>query len=181
MLYFYRILLLYSKGEYLMKQRHEVLFTQLESYRSYILGVVENVTKEEAEIIPNGFKNNIRWNLGHIYLDQFLWIKAVTKENTSVPSQFNTWFGYGSTPKDFTSETPSLEELKALLKEQPNQIKELYGDRLEQEFPPTEMGMHTIEQVLIRTIFHEGMHLQAILDLKKCITADEIKTVEIRI
>ncbi len=29
------------------------------------------------------------------------------------------------------------------------------------------MGMNTIEQVLIRTIFHEGMHLQAILDIKK--------------
>ena len=29
------------------------------------------------------------------------------------------------------------------------------------------MGMHTIKQVLIRTIFHEGMHLQTILDIKK--------------
>lgn len=151
-----------------MKRRHEVLFNQLESYRSYILGVLENVTVEEAEVIPKGFNNNIRWNLGHIYLDQYLWIQAVTKEKAGVPEQFQTWFGYGTSPANFTSDTPTIDELKNLLKEQPAQIKAQYGERLEEEFPPTEMGMHTIEQVLVRTIFHEGMHLQTILDLKKC-------------
>jgi uncharacterized damage-inducible protein DinB len=152
-----------------MKQRHEILFNQLESYRSYVLHVIENVTSEEAEIIPSHFTNNIRWNVGHIYLDQYLWIAAVTKEKVDVPEQFHAWFGFGTSPHHFTSETPSFEELKALLREQPNRLKETYGERLEEEFSPTEMGMHTIEQVLIRTIFHEGIHLQAILDLKKCI------------
>lgn len=134
-----------------------------------MLHAIENVTSEEAEIIPHHFKNNIRWNMGHIYVDHYLWIEAVTKEKTGIPEQFPTWFGFGSSPKDFTAETPSLEELKLLLREQPTRIKKAYGERLEEEFPPTEMGMHTIEQVLIRTIFHEGMHLQAMLDLKKCI------------
>lgn len=157
-----------------MKQRHEILFNQIESYRSYILGVVENVTGEEAEFVPKGFNNNIRWNLGHIYLDQYLWIQAVTKEKAAIPETFQTWFGYGTSPKNFTSKTPTLEDLKLLLKEQPTKIKETYGERLEEEYPPTEMGMNTIEQVLIRTIFHEGMHLQAILDLKKCINNEVI-------
>lgn len=152
-----------------MKKRHEVLFNQLESYRNEILGVLENVSAEEAEIIPKAFHNNIRWNLGHIYLDQYLWIRAVTREKVDVPDTFPVWFGYGTSPVDFSSETPTIEELKNLLKKQPTAIKEAYGDRLEEEFPPTEMGMHTIEQVLIRTIFHEGMHLQTILDIKKCI------------
>jgi uncharacterized damage-inducible protein DinB len=151
-----------------VKQQHEVLLKQLESYRGYLIGVVENVSEEEAEIIPDGFNNNIRWNLGHIYLDQFLWIQAVTREKSDVPEQFKSWFGYGTSPNDFTSNTPSLEELKGLLKEQPRKIKEIYGSRLEEEFTPIEMGIFTIEQVLSRTIFHEGMHLQAIIDLKKC-------------
>lgn len=152
-----------------MNRRQEILFNQLESYRSEVLAVVENVTKEQAEWIPRGFNNNIRWNLGHIFLDQYLWIQAVTKEKADVPEQFSSWFGYGTSPKDFTEETPGIEELKALLREQPGRIKEVYGDRLDEEFPPTEMGMFTIEQVLVRTIFHEGMHLQTILDLKKLI------------
>ncbi|MBS4223922.1 DinB family protein [Lederbergia citrea] len=152
-----------------MKQRHEVLFTQLKTYRRYTLGVLDGVNCEEAEFVPKGFNNNIRWNLGHIYLDQYLWIKALTKELVDVPKEFNSWFGFGTTPKDFSRETPTFKELKILLSNQPSQLKAVYGNRLEEVFPPTEMGMQTIEQVFIRTIFHEGMHLQAILDLKKCI------------
>ncbi|MBS4196792.1 DinB family protein [Lederbergia citri] len=152
-----------------MEQRHDILFKQLETYRSYVLSVLKDVSEEKAEIIPAGFNNNIRWNLGHLYLDQYLWIQAVTKEETAVPEEFNKWFGFGTSPKNFTNETPSFDELKILLENQPNEIKREYGNRLEEKFSPTEMGMHTIEQVLIRTIFHEGMHLQTILDIKKLI------------
>ncbi len=150
-----------------MNPRHEVLFTQLESYRSELLGVLKGISEEQAEVIPDGFKNNIRWNVGHIYLDQYLWIQAVTNEKAGVPEQFQSWFGYGSSPDSFEKDTPSFQELKGLVREQPVKIKEMYGERLEEEFPPTEMGIHTIEQVLIRTIFHEGLHMQTILDIKK--------------
>ncbi|MEQ2525231.1 DinB family protein [Bacillaceae bacterium CLA-AA-H227] len=152
-----------------MNERHEVLFNQLATYRSELIGVAQSVTAEEAESIPNGFNNNIRWNLGHVYLDQYLWIQSVTKEKVNVPAEFQSWFAYGTSPSDFTKETPTLEELIVLLEQQPEDIKSVYGERLEEKLVPTEMGMHTIEQVLIRTIFHEGMHLQAILDIKKCL------------
>ncbi|UOQ95663.1 DinB family protein [Halobacillus shinanisalinarum] len=133
-----------------------------------MLEVVENTTVEEAEIIPAGFNNNIQWNLGHVYLDQYMWIQAITRESTNVPEEFNSWFGFGTNPADFDDNTPSFEKLKKLLSEQPREIQNTYSDKLELEFPPTEMGMHTIEQVLVRTIFHEGMHIQTLLDLKKC-------------
>jgi uncharacterized damage-inducible protein DinB len=154
-----------------MKQRHEIFFNQLEKIRGYLLKVAD-VTKEEAEVIPKGFKNNIRWNLGHVYLEQYMWIKNLTREDVDVPNEYDNWFGWGSSPENFTDETPSLDELKVLLKEQLPKIKETYGDKLEEEFEPTEMwGMTTLEQVLIWTNFHEGMHLQAILDIKKCMNA----------
>lgn len=152
-----------------MKPRHQVLFTQLESYRSELLTVLEGVTEEIADSIPAGFRNNIRWNMGHVYLDQYLWIAALTKDRSDVPESFQRWFGFGTSPADFTEDTPSFDELKKLLKIQPANINETFGNRLEEEFTPTEMGMHTIEQVLIRTIFHEGMHLQTINNLKKCL------------
>lgn len=54
-----------------------------------------------------------------------------------------------------------------LLAQQPEQLKEQYGHRLMEVFTPIEMGMQTIEQVLLRTIFHEGMHVQAILTIHR--------------
>lgn len=153
----------------MLKARHKVLFNQLNTYRQETLQLVENITEVEADIIPEGFNNNIRWNLGHIYLDQYLWIQAVTKEKSEEASKLNQWFGFGTSPGDFTAETPSLHELKELLQHQITNIKEKYQDRLEEEFQPTEMGMHTIEQVLTRTIYHEALHTAAIQYIKRFI------------
>lgn len=154
-----------------MNDRQKNLFRQLESYRGEVLHAIENVTEEEAEIVPKYSRNNIRWQLGHLYLDQYLWIKALTKEDIQASPAFAASFGYGTAPEDFTEETPSFSELKELLRQQPAEILKRYGSFLDKEYPPTEMNMNTIEQVLIRTIFHEGMHLQAINDIKKHLIA----------
>lgn len=150
-----------------MERRHQILFEQLKTYRTELLELVSDITEEGANIIPKGFNNNIRWNLGHVCLDQYLWIRTLTKEEIPIPLQFNEWFGFGTSPADFTQDTPLLPELIELLKEQPDLIIEQNQNRMDQEFSPTDMGMHTIEQVLVRTIFHEGLHFGAILALRR--------------
>lgn len=150
-----------------MEKRHEVLFKQLNTYRSELLELVDDISEEEAEITPKGFNNNIRWNLGHVILDQYLWIQVLTKDDPPIPMAYNQWFGYGTNPSHFTDETPSFSELISLLREQPRIIEERYRGRMEEEFAPTDMGMHTIEQVLVRTIFHEGLHMGAIIAIKR--------------
>ncbi|MFA1822332.1 DinB family protein [Virgibacillus oceani] len=153
-----------------MNERQEALFKSLETYRKYLLDVLEDVTAEDAEIVPKGFKNNIRWNMGHTYLDQYLWILGVTRQKDETMKTFNEWFGFGTTPANFTTETPSYPELKDMLGNQIKEIKKHYSHQLEEMFPPTDMEHYTtIEQVLVRTAFHEGMHIQAINDIKKCI------------
>ncbi|MEI3606327.1 DinB family protein [Pseudogracilibacillus sp. SE30717A] len=150
-----------------MKKRHEILFNQLHTYRNELLNELNGINEEKANIIPKGFNNNIRWNLGHVYLDQFLWIQELTKKTIDIPNIFHTSFGFRTSPNDFVTETPSTADLKERLKSQPTYIQNEYGHRLEEEFPPIDMGIRTIEQVLMRTVFHEGMHMQAIIDIKK--------------
>ncbi|WP_059174159.1 DinB family protein [Bacillus sp. FJAT-27445] len=152
-----------------MKKEHKVLFNQLRDYRNDILGCVADLSEEAADNVPAGFNNNIRWNLGHIYLDQLLWIKHLTKEPIEIPEGFNDWFGFGTSPPTWNSQPPSLDELRQLLSSQPDWIKETYGDRLDETFTETESGMQTIAQVLVRTIYHEGIHLGAIFALRKFI------------
>ncbi|MFT4415908.1 DinB family protein [Fredinandcohnia humi] len=150
-----------------MLKRHEVLFNQLNEYRNHLLDLIENVTEEMADIVPEGFTNNIRWNLGHVFLDQYLWIQHLTKEPIVIPEGYSEWFGFGTSPRDWNSNPPSLEELKTLLSGQIQNIRETYGERLEEEFPETESGMHTIAQVLVRTIFHEGLHIAAVQSIRR--------------
>lgn len=152
-----------------MERRHEVLFQQLEDYRIGLLSLLEDLTEEKADVVPERFNNNIRWNLGHVFLDQYLWIQHLTKETQPIPEGFQEWFGFGTSPKSWSTTPPSLKELTQLLKEQPNDIKERFSGRLEEEFPSTESGMHTIAQVLVRTIYHEGMHMETIKLLRRFI------------
>jgi uncharacterized damage-inducible protein DinB len=156
-----------QKGGVRMEKRHEVLFQQLEDYRGALLHVFDLITEESADVVPKGFNNNIRWNLGHVYLDQYLWIQHLTKEPIPIPEGFRDWFNYGTSPASWKTKPPSLPVLKELLAEQPKKIREWYGERLEEEFPPTESGMYTIAQVLVRTIFHEGLHIAAIHDIRR--------------
>lgn len=157
-----------------MLKRHEVLFNQLADYRHEVLNVVESVNEVEADLVPDGFQNNIRWNLGHIYVDQYLWIQYLTKEEIIIPEGFKEWFGYGTSPENWGDGIPDLAYLKRLLAIQPFMIRNLYGERLEEEFSVTESGMKTIAQVLVRTIFHEGIHLSAIQSLKKMIAKEKL-------
>jgi hypothetical protein len=153
-----------------MKKSHEVLFEQLKSYRSYTLSCLEGLTEEQADFVPKGFRNNIRWNLGHLYLDQYLWIQAITKEPILLPEKFQDWFGFGTSPSDWQDTPPDLDRLRKLLASQPNDIHNVYGERLEEEFPPSEEdGIFTIAQVLVRTIFHEGMHLETIKTIRRLV------------
>ncbi|WP_400163121.1 DinB family protein [Brevibacillus sp. TJ4] len=150
-----------------MEKRHTVLLQQVQDYREETLRAIDGVTESMADVIPAGFNNNIRWHLGHLYLDQYLWLQHLTKEEIPLPAGFREWFGYGTKPADWTSPPPSLDTLRQLLAEQPGQIRDMYSHRLEEEFPATESGMHTIAQVLVRTIFHEGLHLAAINSIRR--------------
>lgn len=150
-----------------MEKRHEVLFQQLEDYLTESLRVLDGLTEEEADIVPKGFNNNIRWNLGHIYLDQYLWIQHLTKEPILLPEGFGDWFGFGTNPAAWKTHPPSLSVLKELLAEQPKKIREWYEERIEEEFAPTKSGMYATAQVLVRTIFHEGQHLAKIQDIRR--------------
>lgn len=150
-----------------MEKQHTVLFQQLEDYRQETLKAIDGLTDEDANIIPDGFSNNILWNLGHIYLDQYLWIAHLTKETPPLPPGFKEWFNFGTKPADRKTPPPNLETLVSLLQEQPQKIQAAYKDRLDEEFPATESGMHTIAQVLVRTIFHEGMHLASLNTIRR--------------
>lgn len=44
------------------------LFKQMDFVRGQTLKLMEGVTEEQADVIPEGFRNSIRWNLGHIYV-----------------------------------------------------------------------------------------------------------------
>jgi uncharacterized damage-inducible protein DinB len=155
-----------------MIERHDVLFNQRRTYRQELLDTVAGVDEAAANVVPKGFRNNVRWHLGHVELDQAAWLAALTGEPSDVPPGHAHWFDFGTEPSHLDGDTPSCTDLCARLAEQPERNRRRYGHRLEERFEPTEMGMRTVEQVLVRTVFHEGIHLANVVDILRFVCGD---------
>lgn len=160
-----------DEEEETLAKKDNVIFHQMVWLRKLTLRTFKGVTEEIADIIPQGFKNSIRWNLGHVYLDQFAWLQHLTGDKMPYPEEFPKLFNYGTNPTQWEGEPPSLETLSQLLTEQPLYIKEAFKDRLDDEYDK-KSGMYTVRQVLVRTLMHESMHLNTINAYKRIIKAN---------
>ncbi|MGN7470064.1 DinB family protein [Brevibacillus sp. SAFN-007a] len=150
------------------------VWNQYDLIRRLFLESVSKTTEEEADIVPTGFRNNIRWNVGHIFLTQGYLLFGPT--GVECPQSYAALFSPGTKPADWQGDIPSLETLHAQLTEQHARIKERLQGRLNEPLPkPFELGdkgvMHTYGEMMVFTLFHEGMHFSAISSLRKAIAA----------
>ncbi len=113
-----------------------MLFQQMEFIRFRTLSALEATTEKQADVIPSGFKNSIRWNLGHILLSQENLLYSFVGENDkkSLPAHYGELFGFNTSPHTWKEETPpSLHELREELSAQTKRMKEAFSGRLGEE------------------------------------------------
>ncbi|MFD2371033.1 DinB family protein [Brevibacillus sp. GCM10020057] len=140
--------------------------------RSLTLGALNNASEEIADVIPAGFNNNIRWNLGHILVTQDSFMYGPSCPH--LPESYPALFKPGSKPADWTGDVPTLATLAAQLEEQKARIKEAFAGRLDEKLPqPFHLGnkgtMHTLGEMFAFSLFHEGMHANALGLLLKAV------------
>jgi hypothetical protein len=145
------------------------LFNQLALVRAQTLKIVEGITEETADRIPEGFRNSIRWQMGHIYVVLERFAFQYIGLPLHLPEGFKEQFEYGTSPLNapISVPVPTLQELKTLLKDQLERIRDALGHRLQEKvIPPytTSAGMtlETPEQFLSFNLYHEGMHISVI-------------------
>jgi len=149
------------------------VFNQLRFVRQMLLKVVDDVTEETAHRVPEGFRNTIHWNLGHIYVVFERFALQYIGLPMQLPEGFKEQFEYGTSPltRPDTVRVPSLEELKGLLAQQNERVQAALAHRLQEPIEPpytTSAGMvlGSPEQFLTFNLYHEGMHLNAIKQYK---------------
>ncbi|WP_110932972.1 DinB family protein [Paenibacillus bouchesdurhonensis] len=152
----------------------EIIFSQLEFIRSQTLKVVSDLSEEQADLIPSGFRNHIRWNLGHIALVQDAFAFQLTGRSSMIPAQHKVFFANGTSPENWTEGAPKLAEIIEILEQQPKQIiSQLSGNLDEKVSKPykTSSGftLETVEGFLNFSLYHEGMHFSVIKMYKKLI------------
>lgn len=150
------------------------LFDQLAKARSITLKAMDGVTEEIADRIPDGFRNHIRWNLGHLYVVQERFAFQYVGLPLQMPNGFREMFEYGTTPLSPPDNLtpPTLPELEALLRDQSQRIQDALAERMQEAVVPpytTSAGfvLGTLEQLLSFNLYHEGMHVSVIRLYKK--------------
>lgn len=154
----------------------ESLFGQLQFARNGTLSLLKDVSEEMADVVPAGFKNNIRWHLGHIYVVQENLAIASAGLQREVPEGFKAAFAGGTSPADWTDRPATLEQLKQRLAEQTTRITSGLAGRLAQPLKtpfqiPGGPEWTTVGEMANFSLYHEGQHAGIIKGLQYAIKA----------
>jgi len=150
------------------------IIKQLKFIRENTVSTVKGIDDEISMIIPEGFNNNIKWNLGHIYVVQERFAFHFIGEKMEIPDCFNELFDPRTQPAKWEKQTPSINELIDLLVYQTIRIESLLASRMKEvvkEPYTTSAGLTlaTVEEFLSFCLYHEGMHFDAIKSIKRIV------------
>ncbi len=153
----------------------DFIFEHLDFVRNQTLNVIRQVSDADAEIIPEGINNHIKWNAGHIYytLESFAFV--VNGEPAELPEAYQKLFRSGIKPKEIEAAWPSMEEIIQHLEGQVRRIEERYAHRLQETVKSpytTSKGLKltTVEEFLSFCLYHEGMHFDKIKTILNRVT-----------
>ncbi|MFJ5761170.1 DinB family protein [Neobacillus sp. NPDC093182] len=69
---------------------------QLEFARNVTLKVAQGITEENADVIPNGYPNSLRWQLGHINVSVVGIVFHFANEIPNLPEGYMELFKTGT-------------------------------------------------------------------------------------
>ena len=147
-----------------------VQFDILKKSRELVLKELEGLSLEDIHKIPEGFKNNIAWNVAHLVVTQQLLHYKLSGLNCLCPDDLIEAHKKGTSPtKIFTEE--EFSEVKDLLLGLPDTLKEDFEAGIFENYNeyPTSTGfvLSAIENAIPFNNFHEGIHYGIIRSIKK--------------
>jgi DinB superfamily len=146
----------------------------LQNNRNVYLRLLESFTLEQLNTIPQGFSNNIVWNIGHIIVTQQILVYKLSGLPLYVSEAMEETYKNGSKPT-CTATQKEVDELRDLLISVPTKTKEDFQKpdffNNYQEFTTKSTGftIDNAKTALEFNNFHEGVHFGIMLQIKKFI------------
>ncbi|MFD4930918.1 DinB family protein [Peribacillus butanolivorans] len=88
-----------------------LVFKEFGMTRGYFIKNVESVSKEIANVQPDGFNNTIQWHIGHVLTvtEQFMF--SFAHKTTHLPAIYIELFGNGTKPADWKDDVHEANHL----------------------------------------------------------------------
>lgn len=146
--------------------------TMFAQTRKLILASVARLEPVQWLTVPEGFDNNIAWNVGHIIAVQQSLVYRLSGVEQYTDKAFFKRYRPGSSPADWETE-PDCDALKAMLAEHVTLLEADYAAGKFQQYMAYEtitgVRLTNVEEALVFNAFHEGLHLGTILSLRNLI------------
>lgn len=140
--------------------------------RKIVLQFLENYSLEQLNKIPEGFKNNLIWNIAHVVVTQQLLVYKFSGLPMMVSDELVQQYIKGSKPEHIVTQI-EVDEIKSLLAKTIDQTKEDYDNKMfkyYQEYPTsTGFVIKNVEDAMVFNNFHEGLHIGIMMSLRKFI------------
>ena len=148
----------------------EATFKIWETSRKLYLNIIETYSLEQLNKIPEGFSNNLVWNLGHIIVSQQGLVYRLSDLPMSVSPEMMDKYKNGSKPTEFVTQD-ELNELKVLLFSLIEKTKQDYASGLFTTYNEytTAIGFHltSSEEAMEFNNYHEAIHLGIMMQIRK--------------
>lgn len=147
-------------------------FDDLLQTRKFLLKITDNLSNEQLNKIPDGFKNNIAWNIAHLVVTQQLLCYKFSGLDCLVSEEMIADFQKGSVPNHQVS-PEEFEKIKKLFLQLPVQFEKDYNTGIFKNYTvyKTSIGvtLNSVDEAIPFNLYHEGIHLGVILQLLKFI------------
>lgn len=138
--------------------------------RKMIAPFLENYTLEQLNAIPDGFSNNLIWNIAHIVVTQQLLVYKLSGLPTMVSDEMIEKFRKGTKPEHIVTQA-EVDEIKSLLFTTIDQTEVDFENEIFKNFDeyPTSTGfvLKSAKDAMIFNNFHEGLHLGILMSIRK--------------
>lgn len=143
-----------------------------ETNRQLYLKLINNYSLEQLNKIPDGFSNNLVWNLGHIIVAQQGLVYRLSGLPVNVSEDMTNTYKNGSKPTGQTTQA-EVDELKELLISLMEQTKADYagGKFTGYNEYTTGTGFHlaSTKEAIEFNNYHEALHLGFMMNIRKFI------------
>ena len=151
-----------------METSFKITRTSREIYTKWL----ESYTLEQLNKIPQGFNNNLIWNIGHIVVSQQILVYGGAGLPMNVSEELLVKYRRGSKPEaDATQE--EVNEIKNLLFSTIEKTEDDYKNGVFTTYNArkSELGfeLSSVEDAITFNNYHEGIHLGIMMQLKKFI------------
>lgn len=151
-----------------MKTQFEIL----RKTRELAKNLVADLSLDQLNTIPEGFKNNIAWNLTHLLVTQQLLHYRLTGNVCLISEDLIETYRKGTQPSVKVSEeewTEVIEQFKNL----PSKLEEDYNSNLFKVYQSYETStgfvIDSIDTAIQFNNFHESLHLGIMMSIKKLV------------